>query len=244
MPLHVPAVIRRSPLHAGAVQTIWAAKRAQPPTPSHEPVMPQVAGACTWQTPCGSAPPTSIGQQLPPRPCWLQLTHGPLQATLQQRPSVQNADLHSLSFVQTAPFGLGPQLPFTQAMPAAQSVLALQVVAHVLVAASHPNGTQIVAGPALQRPSPSQTSTSLTEAPLQVPGLHTVPAGCLRQCPCPSQVPSRPQVDAGVASQAPESSAAPFATNEQMPGELGALQVLQVSLQAVVQQTPSAQKPL
>jgi hypothetical protein len=40
-------VFRRSPLHDGAVQTIWAAKRAQPPMPSQAPVIPQVAGAWT-----------------------------------------------------------------------------------------------------------------------------------------------------------------------------------------------------
>src|SRR5205085_1663924 len=84
-----------------------------------------------------------------------------------------------------------------------------------------------------------------TEAPSQVPGLQTVPAGCLRQWPCPSHVPSRPQLEAGVAAHADdESSGSPFATNEQMPGAPAALQVLQVSPQALWQQTPSTQKPL
>ena len=129
-------------------------------------------------------------------------------------------------------------------MPAAQSVFDVHVVAHLLVAESQLNGAQIVAGPALHRPSPSHTSMSLTAAPSQVPGLHTVPAGCLRQCPCPSHVPSRPQVDAGVAAQADRSSGTPFATKEQMPGALAALQVLHVSVQALLQQTPSTQKPL
>src|SRR3954463_4095999 len=168
----------------------------------------------------------------------------PLQATLQQRPSVQNPDLHSLSFTHTAPFGLGPQLPLTHRMPAAQSAFDVHVVAQLRVAASQLNGAQIVAGPALHRPSPSHTSMSLTAAPSQVPGLHPVPAGCLRQRPCPSQVPSRPQLDAGVAAHAGESSGSPFATKEQSPGALAALQVLQVSPQALLQQTPSTQKPL
>jgi hypothetical protein len=122
-----------------------------------------------------------MGQQVPPRPCWLQLIQAPLQATLQHRPSVQKPDLHSLSFAHTASFGLGPQLPLTHRMPVAQSAFEVHVVAHLCVAASQLNGAQIVAGPALHRPSPSHTSMSLTEAPSQVPGLHTVPAGCLRQ---------------------------------------------------------------
>src|SRR4029078_12968509 len=99
-------MVCRSPLRDGPVQTVCAANLAQPPRPSHAPVVPQVAGICTTHMPWGSAPPTSIAQQVPPRPCWLQLMHGPLHATLQQTPSVQNLDLHSLSLAQTAPIGL------------------------------------------------------------------------------------------------------------------------------------------
>jgi hypothetical protein len=135
-PLHVPAVIRRSPLQAGAVQTIWAAKRPHPPRPSHTPVVPQVAGACVAQTPCGSGPPASAGQQVPRRPCWLQLTQGPLQATLQQTPSVQKPDLHSLFAAHTAPPGLSPQLPFAQTTPVAQSALDRHVEAQLFVVGS------------------------------------------------------------------------------------------------------------
>jgi hypothetical protein len=47
-----------------------------------------------------------------------------------------------------------------------------------------------------------------------------------------------------VAAHAAEFSATPFGTGEHTPGELGALQVLHVSVQALLQQTPSAQKPL
>jgi hypothetical protein len=44
MPSHVPAVFRRSPLHDGATQTVSAAYREQPPTPSHAPVCAHAAG--------------------------------------------------------------------------------------------------------------------------------------------------------------------------------------------------------
>src|SRR5262249_14102660 len=60
----------------------------------------------------------------------------PLHATLQQTPSVQNLDLHSLSLAQTASIGLRPQLPLTHRIPLAQSVLVLHVVAHLLVVGS------------------------------------------------------------------------------------------------------------
>jgi hypothetical protein len=102
----------------------------------------------------------------------------------------------------------------------------------------------MVAGPERQRPSPSQTLTSPTAAPSQVPALQTVPAGCRRHWPWPSQVPSRPQLEAGDAGQAADCSGIPLGTKLQTPGALGSLQVLQVSAQALSQQTPSTQKPL
>jgi hypothetical protein len=142
------------------------------------------------------------------------------QATLQQTLSVQNPDPHSLALSHTAPLGLGPQLPLTHKTPLVQSLLDLQVVTHAFVAGSQLKGAQIVAGPDLQCPWPSQTLTLVTDAPSQVPDLQVVPAGYLRQCPWPSQLPSSPQLEAGDAAQAVDCSCAPFATNEQSPGAL------------------------
>src|SRR4051812_13678979 len=163
---------------------------------------------------------------------------------LQHSPSVQNPDLHSLSLLHSAPLGFSPQLPFAHTTPLAQSPLETQLVAHLFVAGSQLYGAHTVVGPDRQRPWSSQTLTSLTAAPLQVPGLQTVPAGNLRHWPWPSHVPSSPQVATAETGQAPDGSAAPLATNEQTPGALWSLQVLQVSEQALLQQTPSTQKPL
>jgi hypothetical protein len=67
----------------------------------------------------------------------------------------------------------------------------------------------------------------------------------VRQAPFPSQVPSRPQDEGGLTGQTlATDGATPAATNEQTPGAEGVLQDLQVSVQALVQQTPSTQKPL
>jgi hypothetical protein len=61
----------------------------------------------------------------------------------------------------------------------------------------------------------------------------------------PSHVPSRPQDEAGLCGQTLGAlGATPAATSEQMPGAEGVLQDLQVSVQALLQQTPSTQKPL
>jgi hypothetical protein len=86
--------------------------------------------------------------------------------------------------------------------------------------------------------------TSLMAAPSHVPGLQMVPGGYLRHWPWPSQVPSSPQVDTAEAAQVPDGSVAPLATKEQTPGAPWSLQVLHVPVQALLQQTPSTQKPL
>jgi len=85
----------------------------------------------------------------------------------------------------------------------------------------------------------------LTAAPSQVPGPQMVPAMWLRQAPLPSQVPSSPQLETSEAGQVLATrGAVPAGTNPQSPGELGVLQDLQVSVQALLQQTLSTQKPL
>ena len=165
-----------SPLQDGATQTVSATYSEQPPTPSQAPVCPHEAGPWSWQTWCGSSLPASTGQQVPSRPVWLQLTHGPWQPVLQQSPSVQNPDAHSESLVHWAARGFGPQLPLTQLTPVTQSESDLHFETHAPVAGSQSNGAQIVAGPGLQRPRPSQTLTSTTEATSHAPGLQTVPA--------------------------------------------------------------------
>jgi len=101
-----------------------------------------------------------------------------------------------------------------------------------------------VAGPDLQCPSPSQTLTSLTEAPSHVPAMQTVPAGYLRQFPLPSQVPSSPQVEAAPIGHDPGGAWPPLGTSVQIPGALWSLQVLHVSVHALLQQRPPTQKPL
>jgi hypothetical protein len=55
---------------------------------------------------------------------------------LQQTPSVQKPDLHSLFAAHTAPPGLSPQLPFAQTTPVAQSALDRHVEAQLFVVGS------------------------------------------------------------------------------------------------------------
>jgi hypothetical protein len=175
-PSHVPAVFSRSPLHAGGVQTVSAAYLAHPPRPSQAPVWPQVDLSVALQTLCGSATPIAVGQQVPIRPLWLQLTHGPVQVTLQQNPSAQKPEAHWLAALQTAPIGRLPQLPFTHLTPPAQSASDEQVTTQLFVFGSQVKGAQIVAGPGVQLPLPSQTRIPPIDAPSHVPGWQTEPA--------------------------------------------------------------------
>jgi hypothetical protein len=86
---------------------------------------------------------------------------------------------------------------------------------------------------------------SLTAAPSQVPAAQTVPAWWLRQAPLPSQKPSNPQLAGSDTGQVLATrGGAPAGTNAHSPGELGVLQDLQVSVQALLQQTLSTHNPL
>ena len=175
----------------------------------------------------------------------MQLTHGPLQLLLQQTPSAQCPEAHCPCIVQAAPFGLRPQLPATHLVLGAQSESEAQVATQALVLLSQLKGAQMIDGPEVQLPAPSQTRMPATAAPLQVPGWQTVPSSYVRHPPFPSQVPSSPQEEAGPDGQTLATlGATPAATKEQTPGAEGVLQDLQLSVQALLQQTPSTQKPL
>jgi hypothetical protein len=82
------------PSHADSRQMVPAACLAQPPRPLHNPLDPQVEAGSRRHSPCGSAIPEGAGRQSPGLSGRLQLTQGPVQATLQQTPSAQNPDWH------------------------------------------------------------------------------------------------------------------------------------------------------
>jgi hypothetical protein len=73
------------------------------------------------------------------------------------------------------------------------------------------------------------------------PAVHGLPAGFARllQVPAPSH--DRPCVSVETQAGAPSGSSLPVGTNEQVPLAVARLQTLHVSLQSVLQQTPSAQ---
>jgi hypothetical protein len=94
---------------------------------------------------------------------------------------------------------------------------------------------------ARQVPSPLQVPAVFTRLPLQVGGTQTVSAAYLAQPPTPSQLPVCPQVDLSVTEHTLWGSSAPRGVGPQVPIRPLWLQLTQGPLQAVLQQTPSAQ---
>jgi len=78
------------------------------------------------------------------------------------------------------------------------------------------------------------------------PSLHTVPTAYLRHAPTPSQTPSLPQLAEPWSAHSPSGSL-PVVTGAQVPSfppVNSALQLVQVPVQALSQQTPSTHWPL
>jgi len=135
--------------------------------------------------------------QMPSDPVWLHDPQGSLHARLQHTPSTsalaptQKPETQSSLLWQTALLGLLPHLPATHCCPAAHCELVVQVKVQWLVSGLQVYGGQIREGAGSdQLPLPSQETMPVTLSPSQVPSLHSVPLGYLRQPPLPSQVPS------------------------------------------------------
>jgi hypothetical protein len=105
------------------------------------------------------------------------------------------------------------------------------------------NGAQGSDDPAMQVPTPSQVDASRRVEPVQLPAAQTVPWAYLRQAPAPSHIPSLPQLVAPSSAHSLAGSV-PAGTGEQVPTLPAMLQASQAPMQALSQQTPSAQIPL
>jgi hypothetical protein len=118
LPSHVPAVLRRVPVHEGAMHWVSAAYSSQPPKPSHVPVCPHEVAPWSLHWPRGSGTPWSTAQHVPMRPGSAHATQPPWQATLQQTLSAQKPEAHSELTEHVAPFIFLPQLLATHCCPA------------------------------------------------------------------------------------------------------------------------------
>ena len=126
-PSHVPGVLRREPVHEGAMHWVSAAYFSQPPKPSQVPVVPQLGAPWSLQAARGSGAPSSVGQHVPSRPGSAHETQPPPHATLQQTPSAQKPEAQSALAVHVAPFIFLPQLAATHCWPLTHWVDCVQV---------------------------------------------------------------------------------------------------------------------
>jgi hypothetical protein len=112
-----------SPLH-----TLPTGYLLQPPAPSHFPSRPHEATPPSTHLPRLSALLAGRDVQRPSDEGRAQLRQAPAHTSAQQTPSTQKLEAHSVLAAHTWPFCLGPQLPFTQARPAAQSALLVHLL--------------------------------------------------------------------------------------------------------------------
>jgi hypothetical protein len=107
--------------HFSGAQTVPGRYLRQAPAPLHFPSVPHDGAPWSMQLLRGSLLPSAIMVHLPNADGSAQLRQPPPQASLQQTPSTQLPDWHSVPALHSWPFCFGPQVLFTQAMPAMQS---------------------------------------------------------------------------------------------------------------------------
>jgi hypothetical protein len=98
----------------------------QLPAPSQVPSVPHEPEPLSLHIPRGSEAAAGLGAQVPGEVDSAQLWQAAVQEELQQTPSTQKVEAHSLPAEQGWPSDLGPQLPFTQLWPVTQSPSPLQ----------------------------------------------------------------------------------------------------------------------
>jgi hypothetical protein len=91
----------------------------------HRPVVPQVDGAVTAHSPCGSGALSATAVHRPSEAGRLHDKHSPVQGVLQQTPCAQLPDWHSVPTPHAAPGGLSPQDPLRHSWPVAHCELSL-----------------------------------------------------------------------------------------------------------------------
>jgi hypothetical protein len=208
--------------------------------------------------------PVAQGGQTPPQSTSVSVPFLTASAQLAawQLPAEQTPLLQSEGTAQDLPSGHGAQVPPPQSTavsapfltpsaqlgawqfpleqtPLVQSLPDVQLVRQA--EKPHTYRPQELVPPARQVPAPSHVAGEVATPPLQLPGVQAVPALQSAQLPAPLQKSVEAQVATGLAVQAFRGSA-PATTLVQVPGV--ALHCWQPPAQAVLQQTPSTQKPL
>jgi hypothetical protein len=230
--------------HLDGTQMVPAAYFSHAPLPLHLPSLPHVAAVWSVHPPCGSLCPAPTLVQVPA--VLGETLHDlqvPLQLVEQQTPWLQKPDLHSLAAPQVWPFPFRPQDPFEQVFGGSQSLLLVQ--AALQAPEPHTYGKHELEAGFTQVPAPSQVElpVKVTEPLGQVAEAHLVPLAYFWQAPA-WHLPLLPQLAAPWSVHLPAGSALPVATLVQVPSVPDSAHDWQAPAQALLQQTPWAQKPL
>jgi hypothetical protein len=139
VPVQAPAEVKVEPVqlafrHEAVMPCFW-----QAPPPSQKPVFPQVLGAAPGHPLLGSIPPAGTFVHAPCAPVTAQLLQPSVQVLLQQKPSTQLPEVHSLATVQDDPFALvAPHRPpGVHTLGARHWLLVLQDEVQLVPAALH-----------------------------------------------------------------------------------------------------------
>jgi hypothetical protein len=244
-PLQFAAAVATPVAQLAARHDTVAAATAHAPPLAHAPVFPH-GGAATQRV---SVPPAVTGAHrplLPPVRAAEQALHAVAHALLQQNPSAQNPDVHSLFAAHATPLALHTppgQLthrPPVHCAPATQFAAVVQVVAHAV--APQMNGVQLVVTAAGHAPAPLQVAAAVATPLAQLAGRHDTVAAATAHAPVLPHNPVFPH--GGAATQ--RVSAAPAVIDAHVPlapPVLAAEQALHAVVQALLQQNPSMQNP-
>jgi hypothetical protein len=209
--------------------------------PSQNPSVLHVPAPLSAHCPSGSCPAgTSV--QLPALPATAQDLHVPVHIVLQQAPCWQMPELQSSALAHGPPSGRLPQLPLLHEFGAVQSASVVQVMRH-LPSEAQTYGSHGWPEVGVQVPPPLHRHASVIVDPVHDGSLQMTPAGYFRHAPAPSQTPSVPHEVMPWSSHSLRGSV-PTSAGRHVPRLPWDAQVWQPSVQAVLQQTPSMQKPL
>ncbi len=170
--LHVHRLSVSLAAHAGALQVVPTASRAQPPVPSQP-----FEHASSLQLPVGSCPPAPTGLQVPSEPSTLHAMQAPLHAVAQQRPWAQIPAPAQSSFrLQMDPTGRLPHDPLlSHTLPVTHCASFWQDVEQRLPLqprkGAHERGADAWQDPFAHTPTP----VSLLATPSQRAARHAVP---------------------------------------------------------------------
>jgi hypothetical protein len=243
--LQFAAAVATPPAQLAARHDTVGAATAHVPPLAHAPVFPH-GGAVPQRASDNPAVTEAHVPLLPPVRAAEHALHDVLHALLQQNPSAQKPDTHSLFAAHAVPMllhvppGQLTHSPFVHCAPATQFAAVVHVAVHAV--APQMNGAQLVVTTFGHAPMPVQFAATVATPAAQLAARHDTVGAATAHTPA---LPHNPVFPHGGADPQ-RASAAPTVIGAQVPlapPVLAAEQALHDALHALLQQNPSTQKP-